>query len=158
MGSFAREIIRAELLGDVIARKIAPPTLLKAPKTIPFPDPYQHKVVEAKQQNVTVYSFQVPEGCVGFIQLIGNNAFVNAYLIWRVDGRIIISPHIDYQIAPCNTPKTVTPWLRVNEEILWIGTNTNENLACDMEVLCDGFYTKKEDVEILLRMNQPIGE
>lgn len=158
MGRWATEIIRAELLGEVIARKIAPSTLLKAPKTIPFPDPYQHKVVTAGQKNITVYSFKVPEGMVGFIQRVGNNAFENAYLIWRVDGRVIISPWIDYQIAPCNMPKPVTPWLRVNEEILWTGTNNNENLACDMEVMVDGFYTRKEDVDILLRLNQPIGE
>jgi hypothetical protein len=155
--SWARRIIEQEILAEAIARNIVAPTVPSAPLIVPFPSPYQHKVVEAGEKDVTVYEFVVPVGMVAFIQRVGNNAFEDAYLVWRIDGRIVISPNIDYQIAPCNTPKLIEPWLRVNEQILWTATNNSEK-SCHFEVLCDGFYTKAEDIPTLLKMGLPISQ
>jgi hypothetical protein len=146
-------------VGEKVAMEIAKvvaPIPLREPQITCFPSPYQHKVVESKKSE-TVYYQRIPEGMVGFIQRVGNNAFEDAYLVWRVDGRIVISPNIDYQIAPCNTPKLIEPWLRVNNEILWTGTN-NSQKSCHFEVVCDGFYTKAEDVAVLLKMGLPISQ
>ena len=133
-----------------MAKKDSRPPIIK-----PFPTPYQSVTVPAKTSKQVVYEWKLPAKSVAFIQYVGNNMFENFYLYWFIDRDLIISPYINWQIAPVNVPKVISPWIRVNEEIVWVAKNLSA-LGCLVEVLCDGFYTSTNDLDILYRMNLPI--
>lgn len=156
---FGREIAKAIITAQEIASRIpinARDSVIatKIPLIKPFPTPYQSKSVAAKTTE-TIYSWKIPALAVGFIQFVGCNMFENLYLRWYIDNVLVIEPYINWQIAPVNVPKQISPWLRVEKEIVWKAENKSD-LTCLVEVMCDGFFCLLGDVPILRHMNLPV--
>lgn len=144
-----------EILGEAIARKIVTPPLdMEAIRATRIPDPVQTKTVGAGKREEVFY-FAVPKGNVFWIQRIANNYYESCYLYWWVDGKLVISPYVEWQIAFVNNPAPLVPWLRVNEYVRWEAKNDGVE-DVDMEVLCDGVYVPLEDIPLMLRLGLPI--
>lgn len=136
-------------------RLFAPPEEpLKIPTVKPFPTPYQSKTVDAGATE-TVYEWVLPANTVAFIQFVGNNMYEDVYLYWYIDKVLVIEPYINWQISPINTPKPISPWLRVEDKIIWKAKNESD-VSCLIEVLTDGFFVPVEDVKILREMGLPV--
>lgn len=157
--NWAEKIITAEIQGESIGREIAKklaPPILKSPKIFHFPQPYQNKVVESGESNITVYSLKISSFYVGFIQFVGNNSFDEAYLYWQIDGKLQIDPYVNWQIADVSSPKKLEPWIRFRDKVVWTAKNDSD-FACYFEVLMDGIFVPKEDVQLLLGLGLPAG-
>lgn len=162
---YGREIVKAELEAEAIARHLKqvaaaqpkPELERKAPRIIQFPSPYQHVVVAAGKTDVPVYYEAVPEGKVGFIQRVGNNYFQDGFLKWYIDGHLVISPYVDFEIASPNNPLLLEPWMRVEDEVLWTATN-NSKLSQHWEVYLQGIMVPLEDVPLLLALGLPVSQ
>lgn len=129
--------------------------LAEAPRAVGFPRPYQTLTVPAETTK-KVYYFKIPKGYVGFIQRIANNYYPDTYLYWYIDGRLVITPYIEYQIAFVNNPLQLQPWRRVHGDVRWDVENRGV-VDRDFEVLCDGIYCPEEEVALLLKSGLPIG-
>lgn len=105
---------------------------------VKFFQPYQYAQINAGQTG-RIYYFEIPHGCVGFIQQVANLWFPNTYYKWIIDGEEVEPKLIQRQIAPVNNPKDYEPPIRVKNYIEWIATN-NSTVDHEFEVLNDGYF------------------
>jgi hypothetical protein len=149
--------LKSQAVGKIVEEVkgiVVPPAIdvLKIPSITPIPDPLQSKTVDAGKRE-EVYRFDLPKGCVGFIQQIGNLYYYGDYIYFWIDGRLIESPYIERVIGDINDPLRIEPWYRMPfyQHIRWEAQN-NDTEDHKYQVLCHGFYVRKEDLPLLFRL------
>jgi len=166
VGKWARKIIENELFSEAIGKRfmeavksLPTPKIelpeIEFPHVTPFPAPYQTATIKAGQEG-RVYYYKIPYDEVGFIQYVANNYFPNTYGYWIVDSRQVITPAVELQLAPVNSPKPILPWMRVDDYIEWRVKNL-DNEDHTFEVLIDGFTIRREEMPPLMRLIFPVG-
>jgi len=121
------------------------PLLHETPKSLNAFDynPHQYVDLTANQQDVIVYSFQVPTGYVFHIEQLAVNYTEDAYVLFIVDGAE--REKIQRFYGEINAPVNVTRrFFYARKQVKFVAYN-NSSDPVRTEVLCDGTLYNEDD-------------
>lgn len=142
----------AILIGQEVARASVFESITNLPLITNIPSPHQTATVPAGETK-TVFDFRLPKDCMGFILRIANIYYPADIVRWKIDGKEVDTGHIRRVIGTVNSPTEVVPWFRMPFYTSDVWEVTNKYTAPhEYEVLNEGFYIKKKDLGLLLKV------